>query len=241
MQERYLVGRAERFAAMVELVAATQARVERLLDLGCGPGSLSLALLDAFPHAVVYGVDFDPSVLLLARARLACYGARVHLVRADLRQASWAGGLPTSLDAVVSATALHWLAPDELAALYRQLAGLLQPGGIFLNADHVGSEDGGVQLAWETQREVHRAAERRARAGQQEGKDWDDFWAAYGRAIGYTSQKAVDGWEGGVEEGLPLAWHLDQLRACGFRATDCFARWDCDALYGGIRGNEEEE
>ena len=68
----------------------------------------------------------------------------------------------------------------------------------------------------------------------------DGFWAAYGQALGYHSQAAIDGWEGGVEKGLPLAWHLDRLRQAGFRAVDCFARWDCDALYGGILGNEGE-
>jgi hypothetical protein len=102
----------------------------------------------------------------------------------------------------------------------------------------VGSEHRGVQRAREEHRERERAAESRAAAT--EADDWDAFWAAYGQALGYASQAAVDGWEGGVEEGLPLAWHLDRLREAGLCAVDCFARWDCDALYGGILGRGGE-
>jgi trans-aconitate methyltransferase len=241
MQERYLVRRNERFATLIGLIGATQAHVKRVLDLGCGPGTLTLAILEAFPEAEVYGIDFDPSVLVLAQARLARSGDRVHLLRADLRQPSWAETLPTPMDAVISATALHWLEPDALAALYRRTAGLLRPGGILLNADHVGSEHGAVQRAWEQHRETERAAERQARAGEQKVDDWDAFWSAYGQALAYTSQESSDGWKGGIEEGLPLSWHLDQLRACGFYAADCFARWDCDALYGGIKKGPREQ
>ena len=238
MQEHYLVRRNERFARMIELIEATQARVERVLDLGCGPGSLTLDVLEAFPQVEVYGVDFDPSMLLLAQARLTRFGNRAHLIHADLRHSVWAEALPGPLDAVISATALHWLEPSALAALYRRLAGLLRPGGILLNADHVGSEHRAIQRTWEQHRAQERTAEGYVRMGEKEADDWDAFWVAYSQVLGYEltrGQPAVDGWEGGVEEGLPLAWHLDRLRAAGFYAVDCFARWDNDALYGGIK------
>jgi len=238
MQEGYLVRRKERFATVVALIEATQTCVKRVLDLGCGPGTLTLTILEAFPDAEVYGIDFDPSVLILAQARLARFGGRVHLLQADLRQTSWAETVPAAMDAVVSATALHWLEPDTLAALYRRIAGLLRPGGILLNADHVGSEHDAIQRAWEQHRETERTAEQQARTGGPKADDWDTFWAAYSQVLGYelsAGQPSVDGWEGGIEEGLSISWHLDQLRACGYHAVDCFARWDCDALYGGLK------
>ena len=43
-------------------------------------------------------------------------------------------------DAVISATALHWLSPEHLAELYRRLASVVCSGGVFLNADHVASD-----------------------------------------------------------------------------------------------------
>jgi SAM-dependent methyltransferase len=245
MQDRYLVRRRERFEMLVRMLRATQPPGCRVLDLGCGPGSLTLALLESMPEAQVWGIDFDRAVLLLARERLArCDhgpGCSAHFMLADLRDGGWIEVLPAPVDAVVSATALHWLRPGELATLYRRIAEILRPGGIFINADHVGSDFAPIQEAWEEHRQQMRAAEAETTAAAMrsvEEEDWDGFWEAYACALGSAreaGQRALGGWEGGVEEGLPLAWHLDRLRESGFRAVDCFWRCDCDAIYGGIR------
>ena len=72
--------------------------------------------------------------------------------------------------------------------------------------------------------------------------DWEDFWDAYGQALGVDikefRKKLTEPWEGS-EEGLPLEWHFDKLTASGFEALDCFWRLDCDAIYGGIRKRNE--
>lgn len=234
MQERYLVRRAERFETMARLVADTQPAAARLLDLGCGPGSLMAVLLEGLPAAEVTGVDFDPTLLLLGRERLAPFSPRVRLALLDLRDPAWSAAVGGPFDAVVSATALHWLEREPLAALYGQIARLLRPGGLFLNADHVGSEWPAIGRSWERHRQDMRAAE-----GYGGADDWDGFWAAYGRALGWEERKIagrmLGGWTEGIEDGLPLAWHLDTLRACGFVAVDCFWRCDGDAIYGGIR------
>jgi len=231
MQKRYLVLRAERFELMVRLIKETQKSVKRVLDLGCGPGSTMRPILEAFPEAQVIGVDLDPTLLPFARARLAKYGNRVSLILADLREPDWSDGFPLPLDAVVSATALHWLSGDQLAALYSRLAQIIRPGAIFLNADHVRSESPAIQQAWEDHREEMRRAE-----GYQDTEDWDGFWDAYGQALGMdvrAVQRRALGEYGGEE--LPLSWHLDRLRASGFTSVDCFWRCDCDAVYGGLR------
>jgi len=61
---------------------------------------------------------------------------------------------------------------------------------------------------------------------------------AYDRALkidveGFRTE-LMGPWEGS-EEGLPLEWHFERLRASGFEAVDCFWRCDCDAIYGGLR------
>jgi SAM-dependent methyltransferase len=198
-------------------------------------------LLRAIPGASVWGIDFNPTMLLLARARLAHFGtranagARAHLIQADLRDPSWAEGISLPLDAVLSATALHWLLPKPLTALYRQVARILRPGGLLLNADHVGSEYPPLQRTWERHRETMREQE-----GHGDADDWDGWWQAYSQALGLERglQESIDGWEDGVEDGLPLAWHLDRLRECGFCSVDCFWRSDCDAIYGGFAGGK---
>ncbi len=72
----------------------------------------------------------DPSLLLLARSRLAPFAGRATLIKGDLRQ-DWSRTLGT-FHGVVSATALHWLSQEQLAALYQEIMNLLEPGGIFI-------------------------------------------------------------------------------------------------------------
>ena len=244
MQERYLVARDERFSMMAHLVlatcgAATQDDSPLILDLGCGTGSVMAALLEAIPGSRAIGVDMDPTLLKLAEERLASYGERAQVIWADLRQSGWESFLSpleragVGVDAVVSATALHWLSPEQLAALYTQIANLLQPGGIFLSADHVASDNPRIQQSWEQHR-----AQVLATASSTAGETWDDFWSAYLAELGPESaaeRQRIFGLWHGVEEGQPLSWHLDQLRQSGFISVDCFWRADCDAIYGGIR------
>lgn len=236
MQERYLVQRAERFSIIARLIGAMAGGAPRIVDLGCGTGSLMVAVLEAIPDATAVGVDFDPTILWLARARLERFGPRARLELADLREPSWTETVGTPANAVVSATALHWCAPNHLAAIYRQAAQALRPGGLFLNADHVGSDSPAIQREWERHRD-----EMRKQDADPSSDDWDGFWASYSDALGLNvrrlEQRVAGGWDG-VESGLPLAWHLDRLRESGFSDVDCFWRCDCDAVYGGVRSGD---
>jgi ubiquinone/menaquinone biosynthesis C-methylase UbiE len=233
MQDRYIPARKERFETIVRLIADTQQKVSRVLDIGCGTGSLMLPILETFPSAEVCGIDFDPLLLALAERRLAKFGDRVRLIDADLRKQNWLSFLPTPFDAVVSATALHWFSSQQLCRLYKQFALILRPCGIFLNADHAGSPCERVQKDWETQ------SRRLARKYEKSSTDdWDGFWRAYGQALKVDIQKfrkkLIGHWVGS-EQGMPLQWHFEKLRASGFEAIDCFWRLDYDAIYGGIR------
>jgi SAM-dependent methyltransferase len=240
MQERYLVKRTERFETIVRILQGIAGSVEKVIDLGCGTGSLMLSILKSFPKSRVYGIDFDPTMVWLAEARLAQSGSRSQILHIDLRDSSWIEQIPKEADAVVSATALHWFSPTQLSELYYHVASLLRAGGIFLNADHVGSDSLMIQKTWENHR-----AEMRAQEAKMDSDDWDGFWNAYSKALGLDTkeihQRVIGGWEGGIEEGLPLVWHLDKLREIGFVSLDCFWRCDCDAIYGGIRDPEKAE
>jgi SAM-dependent methyltransferase len=233
MQDRYIPARKERFETIVRLIADTQQKVSRVLDIGCGTGSLMLPILETFPAAEVCGIDFDPLLLALAERRLAKFGDRVRLIDADLRKQNWLSFLPTPFDAVVSATALHWFSSQQLCRLYKQFVLILRPCGIFLNADHAGSPFERVQKDWETQK--RRLARKYEKSGTD---DWDGFWRAYGQALKVDikkfRKKLIGPWVGS-EQGLPLQWHFEKLKASGFEAIDCFWRLDYDAIYGGIR------
>jgi trans-aconitate methyltransferase len=136
-QQRHIPDREERFSAMVDAVAAFAGPEPRVLDLGCGPGSLSARILSGIPGAQVVAIDADPVLLAIGRGALA---DREHLqfVDADLR-ADWVSRLPSPgpYDAAVSTTALHWLGLEQLVRLYQSLAGVLRPGAVFLDGDRL--------------------------------------------------------------------------------------------------------
>ncbi|MFC7739880.1 class I SAM-dependent methyltransferase [Nocardiopsis composta] len=61
-QEGYVPHREERFAVLADVVAAALADVAApvVVDLGCGPGSLTARLAERLPRASFIGVDADP-------------------------------------------------------------------------------------------------------------------------------------------------------------------------------------
>lgn len=135
-QEYHVPEREERFEVMLDLLAASLAARPRILDLGCGTGSLSERVLRRFPSARVWAVDYDPVLLRIGREGLGDVGGRLTWVEGDLRTSGWLSQLPRGrFDAVVSTTALHWLRPKELKQLFRSLAPKLRTGGLFLNGD----------------------------------------------------------------------------------------------------------
>jgi SAM-dependent methyltransferase len=136
-QEWYLPDREERFRIMLDMVEALVGTAPRVLDLACGTGSITARLLARFPEATSTGVDLDPALLTIAEGTFAG-DERVGLVTADLKDADWPAKLPyDSYDAVLTATALHWLHREPLADLYGQVAGVVRDGGVFMNADHM--------------------------------------------------------------------------------------------------------
>ena len=233
MQDLYIPDRIERFEIIIQLISDSQHKVSRVLDVGCGTGSVMLHILKAFPDASVWGIDFDPTLLALAQKRLTKFGDRVKLVEADLRKSGWPLLVDGPFNAIVSATALHWFSPQQLSRLYMQFALILKPGGIFLNADHAGSPCKQIQKNWQTRRCIH------TRNCKKKGvDDWDSFWNGYGQILKVDirkfRRKLMGDWVGS-EQGLPLEWHFDKLKTSSFEAIDCFWRQDYDAVYGGIK------
>jgi SAM-dependent methyltransferase len=137
-QEGYVPERETRFSAMLDVLDELLPESFVALDLGCGPGSISQRLLARFPAATAIAVDIDPVMLAIGRGALDTVGGRLRWVQADLESPDWPAALDqTRFDTVLSSTALHWLWPEPLARLYRELARMLRPGGLLLNADHM--------------------------------------------------------------------------------------------------------
>jgi SAM-dependent methyltransferase len=221
-QEGSLPDREDRFIALIDAVQAGAGRPDPLvLDLGCGPGSLAVRLLDRLPHATVIGIDADPvSLELAARA----YGdrPRLRLADLDLRQPGWSArlGLDRPADVAVSTTALHWLQETELRAVYAELAGALRPGGLLLNGDHFGEDPEQAPTLARLGRAVREREDlRRFPGGHVES--WSGWWQAIAAdpllsgQLAERARRRVDAGHHGTES-TQLATHVDALTRAGF-------------------------
>lgn len=138
-QEGYVPEREARFTAMFDAVEALMPEDFVALDLGAGPGSLSQRLLTRFPAASAVAIEIDPCMVALGREAVGNFEGRLRWLEADLERPTWLEQLGLEcVDVVLSATALHWLPPAPLKRLYRDLAGVIRPGGLLINADHIG-------------------------------------------------------------------------------------------------------
>lgn len=136
-QTGYNPQREERFTLMLDVLDTLFAGDVHALDLACGPGAISQRLLTRFPQATSLAVDTDPVMLALGRGALGDMGGRLRWEMTDLTDAGWASVLEgRTINAVVSSTALHWLPPESLVRVYREIGAALPPGGVFLDADH---------------------------------------------------------------------------------------------------------
>lgn len=214
-QEWYMPDREERFRVMLDMVEALVGPEPRVLDLACGTGSITARLLARFPNATSTGVDLDPALLTIARGTFEGDG-RVTLVEADLTDPQWPARLPhASYDAVLTATALHWLRRDPLAALYGRIAQLVRPTGVFLNADHM-IDDSTPRINAAERAHRHAAMERAQRAG---ALDWADWWqlAAQDPVLAEPTARRFEIYGEHAEGETPSAhWHARVLREAGF-------------------------
>ncbi|HEX9623448.1 MAG TPA: methyltransferase domain-containing protein [Streptosporangiaceae bacterium] len=123
--------RPEQISTVCDLLA--ELPVAHVLDLCCGEGLLSQEYLRRTPQARVTLLDGSAEMLQAAATRLAPFGDRFTQVQADIADRDWRvagryGGVMTSL-------AVHHLDADGKQQLYRDLHGMLPPGGVFVMAD----------------------------------------------------------------------------------------------------------
>ena len=104
---------------------------DRLLDLGCGTGTLSRRFADEGVDVV--GVDASSEMVGRARDRHGDVDG-LRFVHGDARDLSDVFGSddPGTFDAVFSNAALHWIPGPDHDAVLEGVAGRLRPGGAFV-------------------------------------------------------------------------------------------------------------
>jgi tRNA (cmo5U34)-methyltransferase len=181
----------------------------RVIDLGCGSGTVARCIVDRFPNARITCMDVATNMIAAAREKLAGCGTPTFIV-GDFASAELGG----PYDAVVSSLALHHIESEgDKQAMYRRIRAALAPGGVFVNADVVLGGDDQLSARYV----AHWAEWMAGNVGWDEVQSkWLPTYAAEDRPA-----RLVD--------------HLDWLRSSGFSGVDVVWKRDNFAVFCGRR------
>ena len=106
-----------------------QAQIEPghgVLDLGCGTGTLTILIKQTHPQSDVVGLDGDPMILAIARAKAAKAGVEISLDHGMAFQTPYPD---QAFERVLSSLVLHHLTSENKQRTLREAFRVLRPGG----------------------------------------------------------------------------------------------------------------
>jgi len=112
-----------------------QARIEkghRVLDLGCGTATLTVLIKQLHPDAEVVGLDADPRILQIAKAKIEKTGVNVALDHGMAFELPYPAH---SFDRVLSSLLFHHLTRENKERTSKEVFRVLRPGGELHVAD----------------------------------------------------------------------------------------------------------
>jgi ubiquinone/menaquinone biosynthesis C-methylase UbiE len=112
-------------------LAAPQAS-ETVLDVGCGTGTLAIALKPRVGEGEVHGIDASPEMIEVAKEKAAKASAEIDFQVALIEAIPFPDG---SFDLVTSSLMLHHLPDDLKRKGLAEIRRVLKPGGRFLAMD----------------------------------------------------------------------------------------------------------
>jgi ubiquinone/menaquinone biosynthesis C-methylase UbiE len=119
--------------AVLDAVVANDPR--SVLDVGCGTGTLAVALAGQLRGAALTGLDPDPEALLIAERK-----ARAHRLRIGWRQGlasdAASDGRAQAFDVVTCTLVLHQVPLEGKASGLAAMHAALRPGGRLVLADY---------------------------------------------------------------------------------------------------------
>jgi SAM-dependent methyltransferase len=215
------------FDMVLRLVKSARPGMRRFLDLGCGDGVLGEALLEAHPQACGVFLDFSEPMLDAARERIGATGRSGNeFILADCGDRAWKEpkAFSTTFDVVVSGFSIHHQRDERKRELYAEILELIEPGGLFLNLEHVASRgEWGEELFDEYFIDSIFAYHSRMGGGRSR--------AEVAEAYVHRADKAANIL-------APVEAQCDWLRELGYEEVDCYFKTFELALFGGRRRRE---
>lgn len=124
----------ERFWRRTLLSQVTPQINDRILDVGCGTGTLAILLKRSQPRAAVFGVDPDGNVLARAHRKAAAAGVEIQFIEGFLDKRIF-GAIPQPTK-VVSSLVFHQVPLEEKRRMLAIIRSALPAGGELHIADY---------------------------------------------------------------------------------------------------------
>jgi tRNA (cmo5U34)-methyltransferase len=135
----------EQIDCLLRIIRLTRSPVKSFLDLGCGNGILGKAIANQEPNARGVFIDISESMLQTARDSIDNTEQKYTFLLEDFGSKIWYEKLKqitsfdVSFDVIISGFAIHHQPDWRKQEVYHEIYNLLNPGGIFLNLEHVAS------------------------------------------------------------------------------------------------------
>ena len=217
--------RMTQLAIVVDLLPFSPADTFRFIDIGCGQGLLSQAILTQFPRAICYATDGSASMISRTQTLLEAFGHRVRLSQHNLHQADYLAHIVAEpVEVITSSLTIHHCHDSEKQLLYKAAHHKLTSPGAFIVIDVVKPAGfHGVKLNKKYWQAAIRRQSRRLTGN-------DELFEAYKQLpIMFYDQPAAE------DKPTTIMENLHMLQSAGFQEVDCFWMQHGFAIFGGYK------
>ena len=213
----------EQIEVMMRLIAAGEDPVGSFLDLGCGDGVLSAAILGQYPDSKGILLDFSQPMIESAQAKLVQFSEHLVFKTVDYGESRWVESLAafSPFDLIVSGFSIHHQPDERKRQLYAEIYDLLKPRGLFVNIEHVSSPTEWIEAVWAN---YYIDALYAQSLKEDSGKTREQ-----------VTQEFCHGPDKDANILAPLELQCDWLREIGYEDVDCYLKIFELAVFGGRR------
>ena len=216
----------EQIGIMMSILKSRQQPVKNFIDLGCGDGILGATILNEYPSAHGVLADFSEPMLAQAREQLNGFSSQLVFENLDYGDPAWVSRMQAygPFDAIVSSYSIHHQPDVRKREIYAEIHSLLEPGGWFINIEHIASE---AQLTVDLF-----------------NKHIIDHWYEQEKLKGGTRtyEEIAETFMNRPDKDANILLSVDKqcnwLRELGYEQVDCYFRIYELAVFGGRRPNK---